>query len=75
MGPAGRQASPDHRCHHEASIAFSVARIAQAERAQVVLTGFADVARRAGSEETAEPAPLVELDVTDDEHLARRFAD
>ena len=38
----------------EASIAFSVARIAQAEGAQVVLTGFGRMSsRRAGSEKTA----------------------
>ncbi|UQX90215.1 enoyl-ACP reductase FabI [Jatrophihabitans telluris] len=55
----------------DASIAFSVARIAQEQGAQVVLTGFGRmslverVARR-----LPEPAPVVELDVTDAEHLA-----
>jgi enoyl-[acyl-carrier protein] reductase I len=52
------------------SIAFSVARLAQQEGAQVVLTGFGRmslverVARR-----LPEPAPVIELDVTDPEHL------
>lgn len=52
------------------SIAFSVAKLAQQEGAQVVLTGFGRmslverVAKRLPS-----PAPVVELDVTDPEHL------
>jgi enoyl-[acyl-carrier protein] reductase I len=55
----------------DASIAFAVARTAQEQGAQVVLTGFGRlslverVARR-----LPEPAPVVELDVTDPEHLA-----
>ncbi len=55
----------------DASIAFAVARIAQEQGAQVVLTGFGRmslverVARR-----LPQPAPVVELDVTNPEHLA-----
>jgi meromycolic acid enoyl-[acyl-carrier-protein] reductase len=54
----------------DASIAFHVARIAQAEGARVVLTGYGRlslverIARR-----LPEPPPIVELDVTDQEHL------
>jgi meromycolic acid enoyl-[acyl-carrier-protein] reductase len=54
----------------DASIAFHVARIAQAEGARVVLTGYGRmslverIARR-----LPEPAPIVELDVTDQAHL------
>ena len=53
------------------SIAFSIARLAQEQGAQVVLTGFGRmslverVARR-----LPEPPPVVELDVTNPEHLA-----
>ncbi|MGZ9931894.1 enoyl-ACP reductase FabI [Streptomyces sp. NC-S4] len=53
------------------SIAFHVARKAQEEGARVVLTGYGRlslverIARR-----LPEPAPVIELDVTDDEHLA-----
>jgi enoyl-[acyl-carrier protein] reductase I len=52
------------------SIAFSVARIAQEQGAKVVLTGFGRlslverIARR-----LPEPAPVIELDVTNQEHL------
>src|SRR5256884_1851358 len=55
----------------DASIAFHVARIAQAEGATVVLTGFGRlslverVARR-----LPQPPPVLELDVTDPGHLA-----
>src|SRR5215472_8701463 len=55
----------------DASIAFHVARIAQLEGARVVLTGFGRlslverIARR-----LPEPAPVLELDVTNAEHLA-----
>ncbi|HEX3335799.1 MAG TPA: enoyl-ACP reductase FabI [Jatrophihabitans sp.] len=54
----------------DASIAFSIARLAQQEGASVVLTGFGRmslverVARR-----LPEPPPVVELDVSDSEHL------
>jgi meromycolic acid enoyl-[acyl-carrier-protein] reductase len=55
----------------DASIAFHVARIAQAEGATVVLTGFGRlslverIARRLPA-----PPPVLELDVTDDDQLA-----
>ncbi|WDZ84125.1 enoyl-ACP reductase FabI [Micromonospora cathayae] len=55
----------------DASIAFSVAKLAQENGAQVVLTGYGRlslverIARR-----LPEPAPLIELDVTNAEHLA-----
>ncbi|MFD5336612.1 enoyl-ACP reductase FabI [Streptomyces hawaiiensis] len=54
------------------SIAFHVARKAQEEGARVILTGYGRlslVERIAGR--LPEPAPVIELDVTDDEHLAR----
>ncbi|MCB5166099.1 enoyl-ACP reductase FabI [Streptomyces bambusae] len=55
----------------ERSIAFQVARTAQEQGARVLLTGYGRlslverVARR-----LPRPAPVIELDVTDDEHLA-----
>jgi enoyl-[acyl-carrier protein] reductase I len=55
----------------DASIAFSVARVAQENGATVVLTGFGRlslverIAKRLPQE-----APVIELDVTDEEHLA-----
>jgi enoyl ACP reductase len=55
----------------DASIAFSIARLAQEEGATVVLTGYGRltlverVARKLPS-----PPPVVELDVANDEHLA-----
>ena len=56
----------------ESSIAFHVAKIAQEQGAQVILTSFGrtmkitqTIARR-----LAQPAPVIELDVTDEEHLA-----
>ncbi|GHJ47927.1 enoyl-[acyl-carrier-protein] reductase [NADH] [Catellatospora sp. TT07R-123] len=55
----------------EQSLAFSVARIAQEQGARLVLTGFGRmslverIARR-----LPEPAPVLELDVTDRAHLA-----
>jgi enoyl ACP reductase len=55
----------------DASIAFSIARIAQEQGAQVVLTGFGRlslVTRVAGK--LPKPAPVIELDVTDPDHLA-----
>jgi enoyl-[acyl-carrier protein] reductase I len=54
----------------DASIAFAVARVAQEQGAEVVLTGYGRmslverIARR-----LPKPAPLVELDVTDDKQL------
>jgi meromycolic acid enoyl-[acyl-carrier-protein] reductase len=56
----------------DASIAFSVAKVAQEQGATVVLTGFGRmslVERVARKLPTA--APVVELDVTNEEHLAR----
>ena len=56
----------------DASIAFHVARIAQQEGATLVLTGFGRlslvqrIARR-----LPDPPPVIELDVTNDEHLGR----
>ncbi|MDQ1722143.1 MAG: meromycolic acid enoyl-[acyl-carrier-protein] reductase [Pseudonocardiales bacterium] len=55
----------------DSSIAFAVAKVAQEQGAEVVLTGFGRmslverVARR-----LPKPAPVVELDVTSPEHLA-----
>src|SRR5262249_41279959 len=55
----------------DASIAFSVAKVAQENGATVVLTGFGRlslverIAKRLPKE-----APVIELDVTDEEHLA-----
>jgi enoyl ACP reductase len=55
----------------DASIAFSVARLAQLEGAQVVLTGFGrmSLVRRVAAK-LPQPAPVLELDVTDPEQLA-----
>ncbi|GIU87629.1 MAG: enoyl-[acyl-carrier-protein] reductase [NADH] [Acidimicrobiia bacterium] len=56
---------------NDASIAFSVARRAQEEGAEVVLTSFGratSLTRRAARRLPVEP-PVVELDVTDDAHL------
>jgi len=55
----------------DASIAFSVARLAQLEGAEVVLTGFGrmSLVRRVAAKLPA-PAPVIELDVADDEQLA-----
>jgi enoyl-[acyl-carrier protein] reductase I len=55
----------------EASIAFTVAKLAQEQGATVVLSGFGRglsiTTRIAGR--LPQPAPVVELDVTDDAHL------
>lgn len=55
----------------EASIAFSVARLAQEEGAQVVLSGFGRALRitQRISGRLPKEAPVVELDVTDTAHL------
>jgi enoyl ACP reductase len=55
----------------DASIAFSVARLAQLEGAQVVLTGFGrmSLVKRVAAK-LPQPAPVLELDVTDPEQLA-----
>ncbi|MDT3442037.1 MULTISPECIES: enoyl-ACP reductase FabI [unclassified Pseudofrankia] len=55
----------------DASIAFAVARIAQEQGANVVLTGFGrglSLTRRISRRLPTE-APVIELDVTDEEHL------
>lgn len=55
----------------DASMAFHVARVAQEQGASVVLTGYGRlslverIARR-----LPQPPPVIELDVTDEEHLA-----
>ena len=57
----------------DASIAFHVARLAQQEGASVVLTSFGralSLTRRI-ARRLPQPAPVVELDVTSDEDLAR----
>ncbi|HEY1620614.1 MAG TPA: enoyl-ACP reductase FabI [Streptosporangiaceae bacterium] len=55
----------------DASIAFHVARIAQQEGAQVVLTGFGRLSLvERIAKRLPEPPPVLELDVTDDSHLA-----
>jgi enoyl ACP reductase len=52
------------------SIAFSVARIAQEEGAEVVLTGFGRMSLvERIAKRLPKPAPLIELDVTNTEHL------
>jgi enoyl ACP reductase len=55
----------------DASIGFSVARVAQEQGASVVITNFGralGITRRIAGR-LPEPAPVVELDVTDEEHL------
>ena len=55
----------------DASIAFSIARLAQQEGAQVVLTGYGRMSLvERVARKLPEPPPLVELDVADPEHLA-----
>jgi len=56
----------------DASIAFSVARIAQEQGATVVLTGFGrglSITKRIARRLPVEP-PVLELDITDEEHVA-----
>jgi enoyl-[acyl-carrier protein] reductase I len=54
----------------EASIAFSVARVAQQEGAQVVLTGFGRLSLvERIAKRLPQPPPVLELDVTSQEHL------
>src|ERR1700710_2800129 len=55
----------------DASIAFGVARIAQEQGAQVVLTGFGrmSLVQRVANK-LPQPAPVLELDVTDADQLA-----
>jgi enoyl ACP reductase len=55
----------------DASIAFAVARLAQEQGATVVLTGYGRMSLvERIAKRLPQPAPVVELDVTDDEHLA-----
>ena len=52
------------------SIAFSAARIAQEQGATVVLTGFGRLSLvERIAKRLPEPAPVIELDVTNQEHL------
>ncbi|TNY37422.1 enoyl-ACP reductase FabI [Thermomonospora catenispora] len=60
----------------DASIAFHVARLAQLEGAQIVLTAYPRptltqrIAKRLPSGLEGDPPPVIELDVTDADHLA-----
>jgi enoyl ACP reductase len=56
----------------EASIAYTVAQLAQEQGADVVLTGFGRGLRITEriAKRLPEKAPVIELDVTDEEHLA-----
>jgi meromycolic acid enoyl-[acyl-carrier-protein] reductase len=55
----------------DASIAFTTAKIAQEAGATVVLTGFGRMSLvERIAKRLPEPAPVIELDVTDEEHLA-----
>ncbi|QOC91255.1 enoyl-ACP reductase FabI [Micromonospora craniellae] len=55
----------------DASIAFSVAKLAQENGAQVVLTGYGRLSLvERIAKRLPEPAPVIELDVTNPEHLA-----
>jgi len=54
----------------DASIAFHVARVAQQEGASVVLTGFGRLSLvERIAKRLPDPAPVLELDVTSEEHL------
>lgn len=54
----------------EGSIAFHAAKVAQEEGAEVVLTGFGRLTLvERISKRLPKPAPVIELDVTNDEHL------
>lgn len=55
----------------DASIAFSVARLAQEHGAQVVLTGYGRLSLvERIAKRLPEPVPVIELDVTNRDHLA-----
>ena len=55
----------------DSSIAFHVARLAQLEGATVVLTGFGRLSLvERIAKRLPQPAPVLELDVTNTEHLA-----
>ncbi|MCA1217735.1 enoyl-ACP reductase FabI [Streptomyces sp. 8L] len=54
----------------EASIAFQAAKVAQEEGAEVILTGFGRLSLvERISRRLPKPAPVIELDVTNQEHL------
>src|SRR6478735_11524135 len=54
----------------DASIAFSVAKLAQQEGAQVVLTGFGRLSLvERIAKRLPEPPPVIELDMQNTEHL------
>lgn len=54
----------------ESSFAFSVARLAQEEGARIVLTGYGRLSLvERIAKRLPEPPPVIELDVTDQEHL------
>ncbi|HKN55440.1 MAG TPA: SDR family oxidoreductase, partial [Amycolatopsis sp.] len=54
----------------DASLAFHAAKIAQNEGAEVVLTGFGRLSLvKTIAKRLPKPAPVIELDVTDQEHL------
>ena len=55
----------------DASLAFGVAKVAQEQGAQVVLTGFGRISLvERVAKRLPEPAPVLELDVTDENDLA-----
>jgi enoyl-[acyl-carrier protein] reductase I len=55
----------------DSSIAFHVARLAQNEGAEVVLTGFGRLSLvNRFAARLPKPAPVIELDITNDDHLA-----
>lgn len=58
---------------NDSSIAYSVARLAQQQGAEIVLTGFGRGMRITEriAQRLPEPADVLELDVTDDAHLDR----
>ncbi|MDT4971605.1 MAG: meromycolic acid enoyl-[acyl-carrier-protein] reductase [Pseudonocardiales bacterium] len=54
----------------DASIAFTIARLAQQEGAQIVLTGFGRMSLvERVARKLADPPPVIELDVANTEHL------
>src|SRR5258706_11764081 len=55
----------------DSSIAFSAAKLAQEQGAKVVLTGFGRLSLvERIAKRLPEPAPVIELDATNPEHLA-----
>ncbi|MFY1634201.1 enoyl-ACP reductase FabI [Solwaraspora sp. WMMB335] len=62
---------------NDRSIAFAAARLAQQEGAEIVLTGFGrglSITRRV-AEKLPEPCPVLELDITEPDHLSAVAAD